>query len=99
MEDKIKIPDIRTEMHDIADCLAGCPGVSPLLAARLHYLAAATKRRHYVRKAPTRRHGRPTKLQVVGYLNTHPYADNMEIGVAFGVNTGRVSEALAGFKT
>lgn len=88
------IPEIRIAMHRLADQLA-----DPDQAVLLHYLAEQTRRRPYKRKAPAQRHAKVSRAQVLAFFARHPTADYMACATAFGVNTGRVSEKIAGFRT
>lgn len=91
----MKIPEVRDELHKFADQVA----LDPEDRAWLHFLADQTRRRRPVRRAPRQRFNKITKHQVLDFIRVHPTADNMAIGAALGVNTGRVSEKLAGYRT
>jgi S-adenosylmethionine:diacylglycerol 3-amino-3-carboxypropyl transferase len=39
------------------------------------------------------------RTAIRAYWNARPNASNQEIATVFGVNVGRVSESLAGFRT
>lgn len=85
------IPMIRERLHQLAEELS-CPELADL--------AEETKRRPYVRKAPTR-HGPvspATQDAIRRYAADHPEAHQQDIATRFGVNAGRVSETLAGFR-
>lgn len=83
------IPEIRARLHELAD-LHGIP--------KLHVLADATKRRPPVRKAPAKRRSLTPALEMLirAFASAHPTAGYPDIADHFGVNQGRVSEALAG---
>lgn len=82
------VPEVRVRLNQLAVSLA-CPELA-LLAFQLH-------RRPYVRKAPAQRRGVPHD-EIRAYAAAHTDLDYMGIASALGVNTGRVSEALAGFR-
>jgi len=64
----------------------------------LNFLADATVRRYNGRKAPARSQAlTPDKaVSIRAYCEAHPDAPQMEVARKFGVNIGRVSEALYG---
>lgn len=87
---KKTIPEIREELFEL--------GVQLELAARkIKQLARETYRRSYER-APVRSR-RITKRvieEVIQYRHENPTASFQDIGNAFGINPGRVSEILHG---
>jgi len=90
----MKIPEIRDELHAMADRIGGVEGLD------LHIYAHQLHRRPPVRRvSPRRRLPRGMRAKIRTYIALWPEADYMEIATYFGVNTGRVSEALAGFRS
>lgn len=85
----LTIPDIRARMRELAIELA-CP--------ELDFLADATFRRYNGRKAPVRALAlTPERAEAIrAHCAAHPKAPQMEVAREFGVNIGRVSEALYG---
>lgn len=92
----MRIPEIREEMADMALKLQeiGAAG----LADKLMFWAHQLVRRPPVRRAPPTRRPRPDPSTLLRYADAHPQATYMEIGERFGCSTGRVSEALAGYR-
>jgi xanthine dehydrogenase iron-sulfur cluster and FAD-binding subunit A len=90
------IPEIRALLHALADNLDKIPVEEA--KAQLRILAEATRRRRPVRMAPPRRKGlTPARVaDIQAYAAAHPKAGYPDIADHFGVNQGRVSEALAG---
>lgn len=88
----MKIPDIRSRMHDLAD-LHGIP--------ELHELAEATRRRPAVRRAvpQSRPMTRQLEAEIRAYAAKHPRATLARIAQVHDTNPGRVSEALGGKRT
>lgn len=88
------IPEIRERLLDIADALS----CVPLVAAEIRMLAEATRRRPAHRVAPVKSHPMTEGAsdQIRDFAECHPHASHMEIAYLFGVNIGRVSEALRG---
>lgn len=86
------IPEIRARLHELADE----HGI-----AELAELAEATRRRRPCRVAPVRSRPmtRARKAAIRAYAEAHPQEHLQEIADAFHVNPGRVSEALAGFRS
>jgi len=94
----MKLPDIRQELHKIAHDLA-VAGLSEN-AKRLAYLAEQTKRRSPVKRAAPRAKMMTDEVRarVQETARIHPGWSNREIGLHCGVDGGRVSEVLAGFR-
>jgi hypothetical protein len=63
-------------------------------------LADAMRRRRPVKRAePTsRRMTGELRVAIREYAKAHPEKSQLEIGVHFGVNPGRVSESIRGFR-
>ena len=105
---KPTIPEIRDmmygrlgEMRELASELGGLDRAAVEdWCERFEELIEATRRRSPVRVAPKRR--RPLTeeeiMRVRVYAKRHPNASQQEIANVFGINPGRVSEALAGFR-
>jgi hypothetical protein len=93
------IPDLRKRLLAVADRLpfAGLPE-RVALAKELRDIEAQMYRRPYVRKAPaSANHMTPAlEKRIRRYAWVHPDMTYQEIGTHFGVNSGRVSEVLAG---
>jgi predicted nucleic acid-binding protein len=95
------IPQIRARIVEIAnelDVLNLRIHKRRALAQELVDLAEETRRRSPVRRGPDK-HERLTAAQTQAirqYAQTHPDAHQVEIGLVFNVNPGRISEALAG---
>jgi hypothetical protein len=91
----MRIPQVREHLLNLANDieLQGCYSE----ADRLRSLELELHRRPYVRKARTQR-ATPLREHILAYAWTYPDADYMQIATACGCNTGRVSEALAGFR-
>lgn len=90
----MRIPEIRKEMDFlIADM--------EMALRRMKVLREELVRRPPVSRAPTK--SRPVTAsianQIVTYRAAHPNDTQQEIANYFGVNPGRVSEVLAGFRT
>jgi hypothetical protein len=87
----MKIPEIRARLHELAEEL-DCP--------ELHYLAEETRRRTPVKKAraKARKLTRGVRLEIMRVYIAHPDWSNRRIGAKVGVDGGRVSETLAGFR-
>lgn len=83
------IPEIRARLFELAGEL-DCPELSDL--------AEETKRRPPVRRAPKRAQHVTEALQeqVRDFAARHPRMPMRAIGQKFGIDQGRVSEALAG---
>ena len=89
----MKIPEIRAQILATANTCR-----DPSLKSRLLTWERELHRRPYVRKAS--QHSKPTTQGLADRIRhhavRHPHAPLQEIAVAFGVNIGRVSEALSG---
>lgn len=92
------IPEIRGEIHRVAKGLRDMTMGRAGAAALLDKLAEETRRRPPVRRAPVKakRITKELRAQIVVYAHENPAASCQDIGVAFGINSGRVSEILAG---
>jgi predicted metal-dependent phosphoesterase TrpH len=84
---KRTIPEIRERLRELAT-EHGLP--------ELRQLAEETIRRPAVRRAPTRNKTPTPELaeRIRNYARRHPRAHQQDIAQHFGVNAGRVSEAL-----
>jgi hypothetical protein len=92
------IPEIRERVAQIGRGLRG--GVAPDLGLELMELAEAMKRRSPIRRAKRRMSLTDADMcKVETYAAGHSDASYHEIGIACGVNAGRVSEILAGKRT
>jgi hypothetical protein len=91
----MRIHEVRTELLKIAGDLEYA-GIKDA-AECIRNLVDEMHRRPYVRKTGPRRKRPPTEA-VRLYAHQHPDADYMEIAAHFQTNTGRISEALAGFR-
>lgn len=89
------IPEIREELLEIADYLQG---IRPGIARRLRYLAAASYRTRSDR--PVNRVSPPMTASMAEaarrMATDNPDMSLQEIAAQFHVNSGRISEALAG---
>jgi hypothetical protein len=85
---KLTIPQIRERLHELA-VIHGIPELSQL--------ATATYRRQYTR-APTTRKGLDEQLKasIRAFVADYPGMAMQDVANTFGVNPGRVSEALHG---
>lgn len=94
----MKLPDIRQEMHRIAHDLA-VAGLSEN-AKRLAELAEETRRRPAVKRAPpnARAMTDEVRARIRATYRAHPDWTHRAIGSHCGVDGGRVSEVLAGFR-
>lgn len=94
------IPEVRDRLYELADEHAGSA-----LGAELHSLADNLWRRRSSRSrtAGERVESRPMTPQLAawirGYAERNPDETELAIGIHFGVNQGRVSEALYGKRT
>jgi len=86
----MRIPDIRSEMHNIANMIGGPVG------SRLRYLAEETRRRKPLRRAPPRREPRVTRAQIARFFARYPLANNQDAAAHFNVNTRAISYAYRG---
>lgn len=87
----LTVPEVRRELFALGLALG---------SDRLRYLAAQLVRRSAVRRAPpsARRATPRLRAEIRGFAEAHPELTEFQIGEAFQVNQGRVSEALAGFR-
>lgn len=93
----MRLPEIRDRLHVLADDLAAA-GMGDK-AATLRTLADETKRRRAVRRArPKLAMTDQTRDRIRDVARAFPDWSMFEIGRACGVNQGRVSEVLAGFR-
>lgn len=98
MIEKLTIPEIRIELSAIASDLAS-RGLRKH-AALILSLAEETKRRPPVRKASSTSAKMTSKLarDIRAYARRHPRMNYVAMARVFNVSTGRISEALAGFR-
>lgn len=94
----MRLPEIRDRLHVLADDLAAA-GMGDK-AATLRTLADETKRRRAVRRTRAKAHlvTDQTRDRIHTLARANPDWSMFEIGEACGVNQGRVSEVLAGFR-
>ncbi|WP_152049035.1 hypothetical protein [Aureimonas psammosilenae] len=94
----MKLPEIRAALLVLAGDIEG-RGLEAQ-AGKLRVLAEETKRRPPVRRAPARARAVTPDLEdrIRETAGAHPSWSLHEIGAACGVNQGRVSEVLAGFR-
>lgn len=94
------IPEVRTRLDEIADGLVGTD-----LGKELRVLAAELWRRRSPRSTTVNERIRSRSLtpelaaSIRSYAAAHADETEHEIGIKFGVNQGRVSEALYGKRT
>lgn len=83
------IPEVRARLHALADEL----GVE-----ELHALAEATRRRPASRRTAAKSTPMTASIAegIRRFAEAKPQRSHVEIANAFGVNPGRVSEALSG---
>lgn len=97
------IPECRDALTKIAERLplANTEGERRKLARQMLYIVSEMYRRPPVRQAPRRARGMTPQLraQAVALAAQHPDKPMREIGRMIGVDGGRVSEAVAGFRT
>lgn len=94
------IPEVRTRLAALASALRRRE-ISPEDAAdRLDQLITWLWRRRRIRRAPNDSTPMTPQLRadIRRYARAHPELTELAIGHEFGVNQGRVSEALAGFR-
>lgn len=89
MPPEMTIPEVRERLHGIAAETGN---------AELDELANQLVRRSHGRKAPATRHGLNAlrKVLIRTYAEDHPDVGEFDIAILFGVNQGRVSEAIYG---
>jgi hypothetical protein len=96
----MKIRDVQTRMLELAGELEDPNGEMELaeIAKELRVLVVELFRRKAVRKAPIKARAIDPQLkaQLREVARLHPEMPYREIGRMFGVDGGRVSEALAG---
>jgi hypothetical protein len=94
----MRLPDIREEMHKLAHDIAAA-GLREK-ADRLAYLAEETRRRSPLKRAPPRARmmTEEVKALVRQTARDNPGMSLREIGRKCGVDQGRVSEVLRGFR-
>ena len=94
----MKLPEVAERLRDIAEKIAAD---RPVEAAELTDLADQCRRRPSPARAP--RTSTPMTEELVQeireYADANPAMSQQEIANAFGVNHGRVSEALRGKRT
>lgn len=93
----MRIPEIRGALIDISYQVGTYDGT---LARQIRYLANATKRRSPIRRARVKKPKLTwqMKRRIIKYAARHPDASYLEISHALDINTGRISEALRGFR-
>lgn len=101
----MKIPAVRDELEEIASDLKTQKGRNwRSCAQRIEALVPELKRRPAKRRAKTREEGPRTPLtesqkkEIARFTREHPEMMLQDIGSKFGVNQGRVSEIIAGFR-
>lgn len=103
----MKIPAVREELEDLALQLKASKGRNwKTIAHKIEVLVPELKRRSPKRRAkikdPAGRQRHPLtreqKQEIAQFAKTHPDWMLQEIGTKFGVNQGRVSEIIAGFR-
>lgn len=94
----MRIPDVRGALLLIADEVEreGCGDA----ARKIRYLVTELVRRHPRKRAPvTSLPVTPAmKEQIREFYDIHPMMANRDIGKQFGVDGGRVSEVLSGYR-
>lgn len=94
------IPEVRARLDEIAGELQLLAVRSSAIADELQLLGAELKRRrHRVVPQTARSMSRALAAQIREYARDHPWASELDVANAFGVNQGRVSEALYGKRT
>jgi hypothetical protein len=97
----LTMQEIRNGLHALADEISNADlQANGGWADRIREFAEATRRRPAVRRS-SRRNPRLTEQQGAEILKmaaAHPELHQSEIAAKFGVNPGRVSETLAGFR-
>jgi hypothetical protein len=93
----MRLPEIRTRLLAIADDLAEVGMIDT--ARTLKALAEGTRRRPAARRsAPKMAMTDEARARVLETATRHPDWSLHQIGVECGVNQGRVSEIVAGFR-
>jgi hypothetical protein len=87
----VTIPEIRDRLYE----LAAIHGIEELTT-----LADETRRKHHRRRAPVAAREVTPELaaDIRAYAKRHPTMTLHNVGIQFGVNQGRVSEVLFGFR-
>ncbi len=95
----MRLPEVRGRLLAIADEMAK-QGIGDH-AAEIRRLAAETKRRPAIKRATARSRRMTPRLrqELRAAAVAHPHLSNRQIGAMFDVDGGRVSEALAGFRS
>lgn len=99
----MKNPEIQAELREIANALM-TPVLLPLplveYGQRLSHLADQLSRRKPVRKAPAKSRTMTPELRrkIAEDARANPDKTYHQIAMRWGVNAGRVSEAVAGFR-
>lgn len=96
----MKIPEVRERLYALADSLEAQCGL-PLTAIEIRHLADELKRRpraHSGRSGGTRITNEKRNA-IREFAQLHPEMTEFQIGSYFGVNQGRVSEAISGWRT
>jgi transposase len=103
----MKIPAVREELEDLALQLKAQEGRNwKTVARKMEGLVPELKRRSPKRRAKVKNAegrkrnplSREQKQEIALFAKTHPDWMLQEIGTKFGVNQGRVSEIIAGFR-
>lgn len=103
----MKIPAVRDELLDLASQLKTSKGRSwKTISRKIEELIPELKRRAPKRRAkiltPKGQKRHPLtdakKRDIADFAKLHPDWMLQEIGVKFGVNQGRISEIIAGFR-
>jgi hypothetical protein len=96
----VTLPECRDALQAIANSLAIKPGCTDE-ARGIRMIIKEMMRRPPVRKTRVKARSVTPRLQdrIRAFAKAHPDLANREIGLIFNVDGGRVSEALAGFRT
>jgi hypothetical protein len=97
----MKIPEVRKQLSAAADDLRTGKKTPKTIAKKLDFLVTELWRRKPRRKAGAAIRTKITpelKAQIRAYVKKHPKQDQQEVGNAFNVNPGRISEIVAGFR-
>ena|SRR5437879_4624288 len=101
----MKIPAVREELENLALQLKSQKGRNwRSVAQKIEALVPELKRRPAKRRAKVKEEGarkplsETQKKEIARFTREHPEMMLQEIGVKFGVNQGRVSEIIAGFR-
>lgn len=95
-EAKRTIPELRARLIDLAGLVA--QGGMDEIAEEICQIAEETRRRSSGRRAPSKSRRLSPELAraIRSYAMRHPHLSQQEIGNFFGLNAGRVSEAISG---